>query len=115
MVQDTDVGGVSVTLSAALDDSPGILIKATQCLLYGWHIKNTTAAALYVQFFNVAALASVTLGTTAPDMSIGIEANGMAQAALTKPIYFTNGLAIFSTTTATGSTAAASDVNTFWA
>jgi len=110
-----DVFAVEVSHNVALDDDPGILVKSSQGLLYGWHIKNTTAAALYVQIFDAAALADVNLGTTIPSLSIGIEANGKAEMPLPLPIVFGNGIAIFSTTTAGGSTAAISDTDIFFA
>lgn len=110
-----DVGGLAASYTAALDDSPGILVKATQGLLFGWHIKNTTGAALYVQIFDVAALASVTLGTTVPYVSLGLAANASSSAAFPVPIACNNGIAVFSTTTAGGNTGAASDCVFFYA
>jgi len=110
-----DVFGVEVSHNEALDDSPGITVKASQGLLYGWHIKNTTPAALYVQFFDAAGVGDVTLGTTTPKLSIGIEANGKAESSLARPFTFGLGICIFSTTTVGGNTAAASDVDVFFA
>ena len=110
-----DVFGLEVSHNAALDDSPGIAVKASQGLLYGWHIKNTTPAALYVQFFDAAAVGDVNLGTTTPKLSVGIEPNGKAEASFDRPFTFGTGICIFSTTTVGGSTAAVSDADIFFA
>jgi len=110
-----DVYGLDVSHSEALDDDPGILAKSSAGLLYGWHIKNIAAANGYVQVFDVAALASVNLGTTTPKFSIGIEASGKAELSLPFPLLFANGIAIFATTTAGGSTAGSADVELFFA
>ena len=73
---------------------------------------NTTAADAYVQLFDVAAIADVTLGTTLPawvvlsdpsDLSLG---DGLPNGGL----MFLNGIAAASTTTATGLTAAVQHV-----
>jgi len=110
-----DVFGLTVSHSEALDDDPGILVSAAPSLLYAWHIKNTVAANGYVQFFDVAALTSVNLGTTTPLFSIGIETSGKSHLSLPFPIVFANGIAIFATTTSGGSTAGGMDVELFYA
>jgi hypothetical protein len=110
-----DVFGLEVSHNEALDADPGITVKASQGLLYGWHIKNATPAALYVQFFDAAGVGDVNLGTTTPKLSIGIEANGKAEASYPLPMTFGLGICIFSTTTVGGSTDAASDVDVFFA
>ena len=72
---------------------------------------NTTAAVAYLQMFNVPA-AQVTLGTTAPTLSIGLPAN--AGLVLSIPLGYKFGDTAFSvagTTTRTGSTGAAIDAN----
>lgn len=115
MVQRNEIGGVAFSNAVALDASPGVVVKATQGLLYGWHIKNTTGAALYVQLFDVAALASVTIGTTVPDINIGLVASGSNTMALQLPVNFVNGICAFSTTAAGGPTDAVSDCVFFFA
>lgn len=71
-----------------------------------FHNPNTTTT--FVQFFDVAAVGGVTLGTTASTVSYAIPpGDGVLQLNQT----FTNGLAFASTTTASNSTAAAQLVN----
>jgi len=110
-----DVFGLETSHSVALDDAPGVAVKASQGLLYGWHIKNRDPTACYVQIFNAAAVGDVTLGTTKPKLSVGIEANGKAEASFERPFTFDTGIVIFSTETAEGSTAAVCDAEIFFA
>lgn len=76
---------------------------------------NTTAAVAYLQIFNLPA-ASVTIGTTAPKLSIGIPAS----AAIVIPIpegglnLAGSGLSLGGTTTRAGLTGASLDVNLGW-
>lgn len=78
-------------------------------------ILNTTAAVAYLQVFNLPA-ASVTIGTTAPALSIGVPAS----AALVIPIPECGlniaglGLSLGGTTTRAGATGASLDVNLGW-
>ena len=76
---------------------------------------NTTAAVAYLQIFNIAA-ASVTLGTTAPTLSIGVPAS--AAIVLAIPVggqaMRGNALSIAGTTTRAGLTAAILHVNIGW-
>ena len=109
-----DTGGVAFLSAVALDKAPGVLIKTGQGLLYGWHIKNTTGAAQYIQLFDKAALSGVTIGTTVPDLTIGLPANGSNAVSFQVPVNFINGLCAFSTTTAGGSTDAVSDCVFFY-
>lgn len=101
------------TLIVALDDSPGLAVKASQGILHALAIINTTAAVAYVQIFDKAAVADVTLGTTTPDMVLGLSANQATYFA-DMDIVFTNGIVLFSTTTATGSTAAVTAGTAIW-
>lgn len=110
-----DLGGVASISAITLDDSPGKVIKSSAGLLFGWHIKNTTAAATYVQIFNKATLAAVTLGTTEADFTIGIPSLGTSDMALPVGIVMNTGIVAFSTTTVGGSTAAATDCSFFYA
>ena len=75
-------------------------------------ILNTTAAVAYLQVFNAPA-ASVTLGTTAPTMSIGLPASSaMVFPVPESGIYMGGGgLSMAGTTTRTGSTGAPLDIN----
>lgn len=67
---------------------------------------NPNASVAYIQLFDVATAAAVTLGTTVPVQSLGIPgtlSSGTGPAPV--GIVFTNGLQVAVTTTATGSTA----------
>lgn len=108
-----DIGWSVPVTAASLDDSPGILVQTGETLLTGWSIANAAAAVTYIQLFDKAALADVTLGTTAPDAWIALASSATGSAELIYPLHFTNGLVAFSTTTATGSTAATSHATFF--
>lgn len=113
---DADVKGLKPHLSSALDDSPVVLVVAGQSLLYGWHIKASHATlAAYVQVFDAAAIADVSLGTTVPKLSIGAGILGTAEGGPAKPIAFGLGICIACASTALGSTASTADVNLFYA
>ena len=104
---DNDIGALSVASTLTVDDTPGIAVKASAGLLYGWSVINTTAAVAYVQVFKKAAVGDVTLGTTVADFVIPLAANGVVNVTLKKPINMTTGIVAFATTTPTGSTGAA--------
>lgn len=76
---------------------------------------NTTAAVAYLQIFNIAA-GSVTLGTTVPWLSIGLPASAAMVLPLPEGGILAkgSGLSVAGTTTRTGSTGAAIDVNIGW-
>lgn len=82
-------------------------------LIDGINIQNLTAAVAYLQVFDAAA-ANVTVGTTAPTWYIAIPASGNVQVFTPKPIKHTTGLSLASTTTATGSSSAATSVTVFY-
>jgi len=111
---DGDVGAALVKY-ITLDDDPKLLVKTGEALLYGYHFKNTTAAAAYVQLFDAAAITDVTVGTTVPNLSLGLAASAQETLGLVKPIKFALGIVAAATTTATGATGAAVDVNIFYA
>ena len=74
-------------------------------------IGNTTAAVAYLQVFNLPA-ASVTLGTTAPLLSYRLEASTSKVVAPALPVILGgSGFSVAGTTTRTGSTGAALDIN----
>jgi len=108
---ENDVGHAQPQFNASVDDDPGKLVRAGETLLFGYSILNATAAVAYVQLFDAATLGAVSLGTTVPTYVIGSVASGLSSRSLNKPLYFANGLVIFSTTTATGSTGAAQHVS----
>jgi hypothetical protein len=78
-------------------------VNASGGNLYGYHLYNPNTSVAYVQFFNVAS-ASVTVGTTAPNMVIAIPPQGWADSPTTGPgIGFATAMTIAATTTSTGS------------
>lgn len=82
------------------------LVATGAQVLTDYFIENPDATnKAYVQFFNAASTAAVTLGTTAPVRSIGLAAGEKANVA-GLALEFPLGLVIAGTTTATGSTTA---------
>lgn len=110
-----DLGGVASVAAITLDADPGAAVKASAGLLFGWHIKNTTGAALYVQVFDLAAVGDVTIGTTAPTFAVGLAASEESHLVLPVGVVFATGIVVFSTTTRNGGTGAASDCTFFYA
>ena len=106
---DQTTGAVIASVNDDLDNDPGILVKTGNTLMYGYELHNVSGADAFIQCFNAAALADVTLGTTAPDYVIPVAANGVRGKALSKPLLFPLGLCIFSTTATSGATGAACD------
>lgn len=81
-------------------------VGAAPSQLISYNIANPTSSFLYVQFFDVAATGSVTLGTTAPAYVIAVPPYGVTDAFVAAPQFtFFNGIVIAATTTATGNTA----------
>ena len=79
-------------------------VNASATAIYGIHVFNPDAAAMYLQLFNALA-ANVTVGTTVPDLSFGIPGGGGSLTLIFPlPIDFATALTIASTTSATGST-----------
>lgn len=86
------------------------LIQTGALILTAVHAINTTGADAYVQIFDAAAAADVTLGTTVPawvvmsDFGIGLvsASDGLP----TNGLSFRNGIVAASTTTPTGNTGA---------
>lgn len=84
------------------------VIKASAGQLYGYYIYNPNATATYVMLYNIAA-ASVTVGTSTPQMVFCIPATSGANLDLTHGIEFTNaGWSIAAATTGGGNTSPAS-------
>jgi hypothetical protein len=95
----------SVTTAASIKSSAG--------QIYGYHILNTTTANAFVQIFNVAS-GSVTLGTTAPTLVLGIPAGGGAALSIEAGVAFSTAITIAATTTRNGSTTAACECTVFY-
>ena len=99
----TKVYNASVNATAAeVTNNPNVLI-------YGIALFNTTGAAAYLQIFDADA-DDVTVGTTVPTASIGNAIGAAFSVEFSKPIRFTTGLTIASTTTRSGATNAAQEV-----
>lgn len=112
-VVDTPVTSGGLLIVTGSVGATATAIKASAGQLYGYHLFNTTAAVAYVQIFNVAS-GSVTVGTTAPTMSVGIPASGGVTVNWDKGIAFGTAISFACTTTRTGSTGATCDVNFFY-
>ena len=115
-------GGLSVAQLNGADSGGGVLVATAQVIkasagqMYGYYVYNPNSSATFVHFYNVAA-ASVTVGTTAPLMSITIPATSAANLALPYGIAFSNaGWSAAATTTAGGNTAPSTglDVTVFY-
>lgn len=86
------------------------LLTAIPTKIYYLGINNLSNAMAYLQLFDAAATASVTLGTTAPTLSIAVHQdasgnNGNKDLIFNNPLNFKYGVVYAITTTATGSTA----------
>lgn len=99
--QAISTGGYDKFKDAALNATV-VTIKASAGKLGGYYIYNPNSAVAYVQIFDV--VGTVTLGTTSPDMILGIPATSAANLDSGAGINFANAIKIAATTTATGST-----------
>ncbi len=90
---------------SAITNATKATVIAASCLIDGIYILNEMAADSYLQMFNKLA-ADVSVGTTVPDFVIGIEANSSRDITFRKPIGFSIGLVIASTTERGNSTLA---------
>lgn len=85
--------------------------------LYGFYIEETSGTDIYVQFYDAADIADVTVGSTAPDFTFRIPANaGMGKDCNDSPLhFFAKGCVAAVTTTRTGGVAPAFDATAhFW-
>lgn len=80
------------------------LVKASPGQIYGYYFTNPNDAISYVQLFNAAATADVTLGTTAPKLSFGLPAQGGANQQFNEGIEFPLGIVVAVTTARAGLT-----------
>ena len=93
------------------------VVKKTGGVLTGYYIANPHSAMSYVQFFDLAAGDTCTLGTTVPKYSFGVPTLAAANIPPSSAgLEFVNGIKLAVTTTATGSTAPATgcDVNVYF-
>jgi hypothetical protein len=79
-------------------------VKASAGTFGGYYVYNPNASVAYIQVFDLAS-ASVTVGTTAPDLVFGIPASSAANLEITNGVNMANAITLVCTTTATGSTA----------
>lgn len=91
------LSALSTTVTAIKSSAAGQLVML-QC-------GNTNASQAYLQVFDVATAGGVTLGTTAPDLSIPIPATNSEGFVIPGGLAFANGIQVAATTTATGSSA----------
>jgi hypothetical protein len=88
-------------------------VKSSAGNIYGIQVLNGSAAACFVQIFDVAT-GSVTLGTTVPDMQVRVAANSYATIPVPAVgIEFGTAISIASTTGASGDTASAAGVDVY--
>lgn len=86
------------------------LVFTGRCGLCWYHLFNTTTAEAYVMFYDAAAAADVTVGTTVPTLCLAIHAESGAGLGATVassipfPIRFNKGLVVASVTAITGNT-----------
>lgn len=85
-------------------------VKASAGTFGGYYAYNPNASVAYIQVFDVAS-ASVTLGTTAPDLVFGIPPSSAANLEITNGVNMTTAITLACTTTATGSTAPATGLD----
>jgi hypothetical protein len=88
-----------------------VLVQTGDTILLGYDIHNVSGADAFLQCFNAAAVANVTVGTTTPDYVISAAANAVVQGSFPRGIAFPLGLVIASTTATGGASGAAQDVS----
>lgn len=107
-------GGFTPTRTS-LSTTVTALKSSAQSKLGGWSIYNPNSVVSFIQIFNVATAGAVSLGSTAPTMTMGIPPFGAAISGTDVGIDFSAGLQIAATTTATGSSAPTTNIETtFW-
>jgi len=94
-------GGTSVATGSI--GATKTAIKTTAGALYGWYFYNSNSAVAYVQLF-ANTVAGVTLGTTAPTMSLGIPPGSAANMAFDTGVSYATAITIAITTTRAGAT-----------
>lgn len=89
-----------------------VLINGAACN-FGGHltIYNPNVTVAYIQVFDAATTAAVTLGSTAPTALIIVPAGSAANVEISNGVHMASGIVIAATTTATGSTAMSSTLD----
>ena len=85
-------------------------IKNQAGTLGGYYIYNPNSSAAYVHLYDTASTVGVTPGTVTPKLTFGIPATGGANMEYTNGTYFSNGIAVSTSTAATGNTANTSTI-----
>lgn len=85
------------------------LVKAGPCIITAIKFINEDAQARFLQVFDAATTAAVTVGTTQADWTLVAGANGGEDNYGGDGMAFKNGVVVAATTTAIGSTGAAAD------
>ena len=89
-------GGCSIFRSLDLDESEEE-VKSTGGTVYGYFIANLASAARFVKFYNATA-ANVTVGTTAPVLTIPLGAGEKANVSCPQGIGFATAICVAATT-----------------
>jgi len=104
-----DVLSVSAATTGGADmifdsdgDNTAQVIKAGAGSLYALEVSNSNSADAWIQLYDVAA-GSVTVGTTVPDQSYFVPAQGAMDKSFSVPVAFGTAITYACTTTATGS------------
>lgn len=87
-----------------------VAVDASAGTLWGYYFYNPNASACYVQFWNTAQ-GSVTVGTTAPILSLAIPATGAANVQFAVGHAFSTAITIAATTARAGGTACGSNID----
>jgi hypothetical protein len=94
-------GGTSVATGSI--GATKTAIKTSAGAVYGWYFYNSNSSVAYVQMF-ANTVAGVTLGTTAPTMSLGIPPGSAANMSFDTGILYATAITIAITTTRAGAT-----------
>jgi hypothetical protein len=113
IVTASTTGGVNATSGSI--GATKTAIKTSAGVVMGWYFYNSNSSVAYVQIF-ANTVAGVTLGTTAPTMSLGIPPGSAANMAFDVGINFATAITIAITTTRAGATGPTNtvDYNVFW-
>lgn len=91
-----DTEGLTVSNNIDIDETEDA-VKATAGKLYGWYLYNDGASEVYVKFYNDTT-ANVTVGTTAPTMTIPVPAGAAANVEFSHGIAFSTAITVAATT-----------------
>lgn len=98
-----DADGLSKYREPALSNSD-LTVKASAGFVHGYHFYNSNVTVAYVHLYDNV-IASITVGTTVPDLTFAVVPGGGVDMIFPVPILFSTGIAIAATTTPTGGTA----------